>query len=514
MDAQRSQPDAGPHSEARTELLMRLQEVNDLSSAGAVLGWDQSTYMPPGGGAARGRQVATLTRLAHERFTDPTIGHLLDKLTPYAEDLPYEHNDAALIRVTRREYERAMRVPADFMARVAAHTAVTYGTWSQARPANDFARVIPALEETLRLSRAYADYFPGYEHIADPLIDRYDTGMTAGEIGPLFAELRNKLSNMVRAIGQQPPIDAAILHQHYPEIAQHDFGVEVIRQIGYDFDRGRQDISPHPFTTNFSIGDVRITTRFNEYDLNEGLFSTLHECGHAVYEQGIDPLLEGTPLAQGTSAGVHESQSRLWENLVGRGRNFWQHYYPQLQACFPEQLGNVAMEEFYRAINKVERSLIRTDADEVTYDLHVIIRFGLELDLLEGQLAVADLAEAWHERYEEALGVRAPTDENGVLQDVHWYGGLIGGSFQGYTLGNIMASQLMDAALRANPAIPDEIARGDFAPLHAWLRANIYHHGSKFTAAELLERVTGGSLKLEPYLHYLTAKFGDLYPGI
>ncbi len=512
MDLRLKQPDAGEYEEARADLLTRLHEVNDLNSAGAVLGWDQTTVMPPGGSAARGRQMATLTRLAHERFTDVAIGRLLDDLTPYAETLPYDHDDAALVRVTRREYERATRVPSKFMAQVAAHTATAYGAWTQARPANDFASVIPSLEETLRLSREYAGYFEGFDHIADPLIDRYDTDMTAAQIGPIFAELQAALSPMVQAISEQPPIDASPLHRHFPQAAQHDFGVEVIRQIGYDFDRGRQDISPHPFTTSFSIGDVRITTRFNEYDLNEGLFSTLHECGHAVYEQGIDPALEGTPLASGTSAGVHESQSRLWENLVGRGRDFWQHYYAPLQAVFSDQLGDVSEEDFYRAINKVERSLIRTDADEVTYNLHVIIRFGLELELLEGKLAVANLAEAWHDRYEEALGVRAPTDENGVLQDVHWYGGLIGGVFQGYTLGNIMASQFFDAAIKARPSIPAEIRGGEFAPLHDWLRTNIYHHGSKFTASELLEQVTGSALTLEPYLTYLNEKFGELYP--
>ncbi len=511
MDPLPSQLDGGEYATARADLLTRLHEVNDLNSAGAVLGWDQTTVMPPGGAAARGRQIATLTRLAHERFTDIAIGRLLDELTPYAETLPYDHDDAALVRVTRREYERAARVPADFMARTAAHTAAAYGAWTQARPANDFAGVVPALEETLRLSREYAGYFDGFDHIADPLIDRYDTDMTAAQIEPLFTALQAALSPMVQSMSEQPPIDASPLHRYFPQAAQHDFGIKVIRQIGYDFERGRQDISPHPFTTSFSIGDVRITTRFNEYDLNEGLFSTLHECGHAVYEQGIDPALEGTPLASGTSAGIHESQSRLWENLVGRGRDFWQYCYPPLQAVFPDQLGDVSEEDFYRAINKVERSLIRTDADEVTYNLHVIIRFGLELELLEGKLAVADLAAAWHDRYEEALGVRAPTDEDGVLQDVHWYGGLIGGVFQGYTLGNIMASQFFDAAIKARPSIPAEIRGGDFAPLHDWLRRNIYQHGSRFTATELLKQVTGNPLTLDPYLTYLNEKFGDLY---
>lgn len=263
--------------------------------------------------------------------------------------------------------------------------------------------------------------------------------------------------------------------------------------------------------TKFSLGDVRITTRVKETDLSEALFSTLHEAGHAMYEQGIRFDLEGTPLAGGTSAGVHESQSRLWENLVGRSRPFWQHYYPQLQAQFSNQLGAVSLDEFYGAINKVQRSLIRTDADEVTYNLHVMIRFDLELALLEGSLAIKDLPEAWHGRYQSDLGLRAPDNRDGVLQDVHWYAGTIGGSFQGYTLGNIMSALFYDQAIQQHPAIPDEIGQGQFATLHNWLRDNIYQHGSKFTANELIERVTGGPLTITPYINYLKQKFGELY---
>jgi len=267
----------------------------------------------------------------------------------------------------------------------------------------------------------------------------------------------------------------------------------------------------HPFTTKFSLGDVRITTRVKEDYLGECLFSTLHEAGHAMYEQGINRDFEGTPLGTGTSAGVHESQSRLWENLVGRSRGFWQFFYPQLQAVFPSQLGAVPLEMFYRAINKVERSLIRTDADEVTYNLHVMIRFDLELALLEGRLAIGDLPAAWRERYQADLGIVPPADRDGVLQDVHWYDGIIGGAFQGYTLGNIMNAQFYEAALRAHPEIPAEIARGEFATLHNWLKTNIYQHGSKYTASELVESVTGQPLSIEPYIRYLRAKYGELY---
>jgi carboxypeptidase Taq len=361
------------------------------------------------------------------------------------------------------------------------------------------------------MSRQYANFFPGYQHIADPLIDAADYGMSARQIGPLFEELRQQLSPLVKAIGQSRQVDDSVLHRQYPEPLQVQFGESLVRDLGFDFSRGRQDKTHHPFMTKFAWGDVRITTRYSETDLADGLFSSIHETGHALYELGIDQKYEGTPLDTGTSAGVHESQSRLWENIVGRSAGFWEYYFPKLVAVFPGQLAGTGVEEFYRAVNKSQPSLIRTDADEVTYNLHVIIRFGLELDLLEGKLAVADLPEAWHARYVESLGVSAPDDRDGVLQDVHWYGGKIGGAFQGYTLGNIMASQFYAAALAAHPQIPGQICQGNFATLHHWLRENIYRHGSKYTANELLERVTGGPLTLAPYLDYLRTKYGGIY---
>jgi carboxypeptidase Taq len=285
----------------------------------------------------------------------------------------------------------------------------------------------------------------------------------------------------------------------------------IIRRYGYDFERGRQDKTHHPFMIPFSLGDVRITTRFNENDVTDGLFSTLHESGHAMYEQGIEQAFEGTPLASGASSGVHESQSRLWENLVGRSRPFWDYFYPQLQEQFPEQLKDVTLDRFHRAVNRVHRSLIRVDADEVTYNLHVMIRFELEAQMLEGALSVVDLPDAWHARYEADLGLRAPDDRDGSLQDVHWFSGTVGGAFQGYTLGNIMGALFYDKARQSHPEIDEEMGRGEFGALHGWLRDNIYRHGSKFTAAELIERVTGGPLTIEPYVAYLQNKFGDLY---
>lgn len=491
------------------ELKDRLREVEDLNLVTALLNWDQSTYMPPGGAPARGRQMALVSRLAHEKFIDPAIGRLLDDLRDYEESLDPGHDDAALIRVARRGYEKAVRVPPQLLSELSEHAARSYQTWTTARPADDFAAVEPMLEKTLDLSRRIADCFPGYDHIADPLVDFADEGMKAESVRALFADLRAQLVPLLREVLEQPEVDDSCLHQTFPEEGQRAFGEMVIRQLGYDFNRGRQDKTHHPFMTKFSLGDVRITTRFQEDFLANGLFSTIHEAGHAMYEQGIDMKYEGTPLAGGTSAGVHESQSRLWENVVGRSRVFWNHYYPQLQTYFPQQLGDVELETFYKAINKVQQSLIRTEADQMTYDLHVMIRFDLELALLEGSLSVHDLPDAWRSRYQSDLGVSAEQERNGVLQDVHWFAGTIGGVFQGYTLGNIMSALFYQQALLAHPEIPSQIGQGEFKTLHDWLEHNIYRHGSKYTANELIQRVTGGPLTIEPYIAYLRGKFLD-----
>jgi carboxypeptidase Taq len=494
-----------------TELKTRLMEISDLHHAGNLLSWDEATYMPPGGAPARGRQTALLARLAQEKSIDPALGKLLDDLRLYEDSLPYDSDDASLIRVARREFERAIRIPPQFISEFYEHASKSYNTWVTARPDNNFKALEPLLLRSVDLSRQMADFFPGYEHIADPLIDFADYGMKATTLRTLFAHLRRELIPIVQAITSQPPADDSCLKQHYPQADQLEFGLDVIRQLGYDFNRGRQDLTHHPFMTSFSLGDTRITTRVDENDFSYCLFSTIHESGHAMYEQGIRMVLDGTPLGGGTSAGVHESQSRTWENLVGRSRGFWEYFYPKLQAKFPTQLNGVSLDTFYRAVNKVQRSLIRTEADEVTYNLHVMIRFDIELALLEGNLLVRDLPEYWHVRYNADMGMRAPDDRDGVMQDVHWFGGTVGGSFQGYTLGNIMGGQFFTQALKAHPEIPHEMSQGKFDTLHTWLIDNVYQHGSKFTANELIERATGGPLTIEPYLAYLKMKYGELY---
>ena len=493
------------------ELKRLLVEAGDLKAVNAILEWDQSTYLPAGGVAARSRQASLVARLAQEKATDPRIGRLLDKLTPYAERLGYDHPDAALVRVARRKYERAIKVPPAFMGVLYALDAESYSVWAKARQENDFRAVQPYLEKILEYSRRLADFFPGYEHIADPLIDFYDYGMKATTLRQLFAELRRELVPLVQAILAQPTIDDSCLRHFFDPQKQLRISEELIAKLGYDFKRGRQDLTHHPFTTSFASGDVRVTTRVQEHYLGECLFSSIHEAGHAMYEQGVRAEFDSTPLGNGTSAGVHESQSRLWENQVGRSRGFWEYALPLLQNTFPEQLKKVKLEEFYRAVNKVSRSLIRTDADEVTYNLHIMIRFELELGLLEGKLQVRDLPEIWHARYQSDLGVHAPDDRDGVLQDVHWYAWLIGGAFQGYTLGNIIGAQFFAAALRTHPEIPAEIRAGHFATLHGWLVENIYQYGSMYTADELVSRVTGEPLSIRPYISYLKSKYGEIY---
>jgi carboxypeptidase Taq len=500
-----------PPLTALTDLKQRLDHLGDLGGAMALLRWDEATHLPAGGGEARGRQVATLGRILHERFVDPEIGRLLDRAEREVEGRPYDDPDAALVRVTRYDYEQATRIPPSFSAEFGAHSAEQYARWSEAREAGDVSIVIDGIERTLELSRRFSDYLGPADHPADVLIDQSDRGMTVARLRPLFAELRAGLVPLVEAVTGAEPLDDALLRQHYDADEQLAAGLEIAQAFGYDAARGRQDTSPHPFAIGIAVDDVRITTRVNEGSLIEGLYSTLHEAGHAMYEQGIDPAFDGTPLGGGVSSGVHESQSRLWENLVGRSRPFWEFALPLLQRRFPEQLAAAEPDTMYRAVNRVSHSPIRTQADELTYNLHVIVRFDLECALLEGSLAVADLAEAWRARYATDLGVEIDDDRDGVLQDIHWFAGPIGGAFQGYTVGNVLSAQLFGAATAAHPEIVRDGGRGRFGALHGWLRETVYRHGRAFTPTELIARATGGPLTAAPYLRYLDRKYRELY---
>lgn len=489
------------------ELKRKLGEIADLKAASAVLNWDQATFMPKGGTVARGRQRATLDRIAHEKMVEPALGRLLDQLQPVLDKRDADDDDASLLRVTRRDFERAIKIPAALVARLAEHSNRAYATWIEARPANDFSRVQPLLEMGVELSLEMSMALGGGVHPMDPLLDGAEPGMTVADVRRLFDALRQPLRSLLLNATATRPSDGACLLQHFPEAKQLGFGLKLAERFGFDLSRGRLDQSPHPFSTAFCVGDVRITTRVKANDLSETLYSTLHEAGHAMYEQGVSAAYDRTPLAGGASSGVHESQSRLWENIVGRGDSFLGYAFPLLQREFPEQLKRIPLKTFCRAINRVAPSLIRTDADELTYNLHIMIRFDLECALLEGRLAARDLPQAWNARYAEDLGVASTTDTDGCLQDVHWYGGLIGGGFQSYTIGNILASQFYGAALARHPSIPSEISAGKFGTLHDWLIENIYRHGRKYDPAQLVERVTGGPMSIVPYLDYLTHKY-------
>ncbi len=491
-------------------LKTRLAEIADLHATGALLGWDQETYMPDGGAAERAEQLATVEKIAHEKFTADEIGVLLDDLRSLADQLDYESDDAALLRVTRRDYEKSRKLPTELVVELSRATSHGVEAWKKARATNDFAHFRPFLEKIVELTIQKGEALGYEENIYDALLDDFEPDMRVSQINPIFQQVKDATVPLVEKVAAQPPIDDSFLHQYFDPQKQWEFGLAVVKDYGYDFTRGRQDKSAHPFTTSFGVGDVRITTRILDDYLPSALFSSLHEAGHGLYEQGIAPSLARTPLRDGTSLGVHESQSRMWENVVGRSLGFWQHYYPQLQKTFPEQLGNVPLTDFYRAINKVTPSLIRVEADEVTYNLHIFIRFELEQDLLAGRLKVADLPDAWNEKYRAYLGITPDSDANGVMQDIHWSSGLIG-YFPTYSLGNILSMQFFNKMIADNPAIPAEIAEGKFDTVLGWLRENIHRHGRKFTPTELIARVTGGGIDAQPYINYITEKYSAIY---
>ena len=490
-------------------LRLHLATFADLEAAAAVLRWDQHTQMPPGGGVRRALQLATLTRLAHELLTSDETRRLLDAAERAVGGADPASDDSALVRVTRREFDRASKLPAAFVAEQRRVASLATQVWEQARRSNDFALFRPHLEEVFRLARREADYIGYRGHPYDALVDRYDPGVTAEELERVFGRLLEVIVPLVRAIASRSgAVDSRILDGEFDEAAQRMFALETVRAFGFDLQRGRLDLSAHPFSTKFHRDDVRITTRFGRR--LSAVFGMFHEAGHAMYSQGTAPALERSPLAEGAGNGIHESQSRLWENLVGRSRPFWEHAFPRLRSAFPEQLRDTDPERIYRAVNCVEPGFIRVSADEVTYNLHVVLRFELEKSVLTGDLAVRDLPEAWTGKMRAYLGLTPPTDTDGVLQDIHWSGGWIG-SFPSYTLGNIASVQLFEAARRAHPGLADDIRAGRFGTLYGWMRDHVYVHGRKFFASELLQRATGSPLTPEPYLAYLENKFGDLY---
>jgi carboxypeptidase Taq len=487
-----------------------LSRVRDLEMATSVLGWDRETYMPEGGAAARARQLGTLSEMAHELFVRDEVGEWLEALRPYEESLAFDSDDASLIRVARRDYEKERRVPSKLVGELARAASLGHQSWVEARKAADFSMFQPSLERLVDLRITWANCFDYEESIYDPLLDRFEPGLTRAKVQEVFGAFRPPLVELVAAISdRQGRVDASCLEGDFDEATQWDLGIEALKLMGYDFKRGRQDRAAHPFTTHFSNDDVRITTRFDRRNVASALFSTVHEGGHALYELGVSPTLDDTILGDGASMVLHESQSRMYENVVGRSRGFWRYFYPALQARFP-QFKEVELETFYRAINQVRPSFIRVEADEVTYGLHIILRFELEQALVTGELAVADLPEAWNSRMQDYLGLTPPNDALGVLQDIHWSSGMIG-YFPDYLLGSMLSVQLFDQAKAEVPDLLAEIERGELSNLRQWLGEKVHQHGRKFTLDELTERVLGTGLSSESYLAYLRDRYGEIY---
>jgi len=486
-----------------------LAEISDLNYAAALLGWDQQTYMPSGGAEARGNQLALLGRLAHERATSPELGKLLDELKPNAAGLDPDSDDARLVKVTARGYEKAVRVPVKHVVEFSQATTLGQQAWVEARAKSDFSIFRPHLEKIVALRQEYAAFFPNFEHPYDALLDDFEPNMSTADVKAIFDGLRPKQVELIKAIAGKPQVDDSFLHQPFDEKKQWDFGVEVITKFGYDWNRGRQDKAAHPFTTGFSVNDVRITTRVDPNFLNSMIFGTMHECGHALYGMGIAPEFERNTLGGGASLAVHESQSRMWENLVGRSFPFWQHFYPRLQETFP-QLAGVPLEKFYKGINKVQPSLIRVEADEATYNLHIMLRLEMEIALLEGKVAAKDMPDLWNAKMQEYLGVTPPNDAKGVLQDIHWSFGAIG-YFSTYALGNLVSVQLWEKINQDIPDLVEQIRQGKFEALLGWLREKIHRHGAKFEPQELVQKVTGSKIDPAPYVRYLTKKYSEIY---
>lgn len=487
-----------------------LAEVSDLQYAAALLEWDQQCYMPDGGGETRGYQLSTLQRLAHERFTSDEVGGLLEDCAALVKDLDPDSNDARLVKVTNRLYDKRTRVPASLVGEFFEAVGKAHTIWVQARAENNFAKFKPILEQIVDLRRQYAACFQPYEHVYDALLDDFEPGMKTAEVQAIFEKLRPQQVELIQAIRAQPQVRNDFLFQAFDSQKQWDFGEMVITAFGYDWTRGRQDKTAHPFTSTFGRDDVRLTTRVDPNILTPALFATLHECGHGLYEQGSAPELERTPLAGGASLAIHESQSRMWENLVGRSLPFWRHYYPRLQQVFPTQLGNVDLETFYHGINQVAPTFIRVEADEATYNLHIMLRLEIEIGLMEDSLQVGDLPEIWNDRMQAYLGITPPNDTLGVLQDVHWSSGLIG-YFATYALGNVISAQFWEKIAVDIPDLIEQIERGQFAMLLEWVRTKIHRHGKKFFPQELVMRVTGSKIDPEPYMRYLRTKYSQIY---
>jgi carboxypeptidase Taq len=491
------------------ELLRRLAEISDLERAGYLLAWDQETKMPPLGAPARAEQLATLARLAHDRATTPELGSLLEELRELEESSERESFEASVIRVARRDYEKERSIPSELRAEMTRAGSLGYAAWLEARAAADYEIFRPHLEHRLELARQYVACHEPYDDPYDVLLDDNERGMRTADVAAVFARLKEVLVPLVAGIGE--PVDDSCLRGDFPLERQREFSLEMMARWGMDEQSWRLDDTVHPFMTSMSGTDIRLTTRF-DHDNPGGILSCLHEFGHGIYERQVDERYARTTLQDGTSSSFHESQSRLWENVVGRRLSTWRFFYPRLQKTFPEQLGDVPLPVFHRALNRVAPGPVRVDADEVTYSLHIVLRFELERELLAGTVSSPDLPEAFDAKLREYLGVEPANVVEGVLQDVHWSDSNFG-YFPTYALGNVIATQLWERATGELGDLDVEFERGEFGSLREWLREHVHRWGRAFEPAELLERVVGGPLDAEPYVAYLRAKVDALETG-
>jgi carboxypeptidase Taq len=495
-------------TESRLHELKELdRKIHRLASIKATLEWDQETYLPPSAVEERSEQLALLEGMVHDLQTSPLLGPLTAEL---AEATLPSDEDRALVRLHRREYDRSSKLPKELVEREARLIGVAQPNWAQARKNNDFARFAPHLAQLVDLAREKADLLGWKEHPYDALLDQYEPGTTSAEVKAVFDGLEAGVAGLVKTLRARPQVRNDFLSRSYPREVQEALGRRVAGDLGFDWKAGRLDVTTHPFCTTLGPRDVRITTRYDEHFFNMALYGIIHETGHALYEQGIDPRFGTSILGSGTSLGIHESQSRFWENFIGRSRPFVDRYFPVFQEAYPRSLSDVDPDAFYRGINLVEPSFIRVEADEVTYSLHIILRFRLELALLDGTLKAADVPAAWNELFTKLFGVTPPDDAQGCLQDVHWsMGGL--GYFPTYALGNLYAAQFFETLKKAHPDWETLVRAGNFAPLLAWLRTNIHQHGRVYPAGELCLRVTGQPLDPTHFLRYLTDKYGAVY---
>jgi carboxypeptidase Taq len=485
----------------------KMQKIADVKYASAVLQWDQETYLPKKGNHFRGRQIATLAEIAHQQFTDESVGNLLNELMAVDNLSASEKRN---VQLTLEDYNRNKKLSPEFVRKMSETVNQSFHAWIEARKKNSFAVFEGPLHQLIELKKQEADALGYTAHPYNALMNDYDKGLTVHVVDEIFKNLLPSLSDLLNNIKSKPQVNDSFLYQHYHKDDQWKFGTELLKRIGFDWEAGRQDISEHPFTTNFNNSDVRVTTRIDENDFNNMTWSCLHEGGHALYEQGLPAEQYGLPLGEYCSLSIHESQSRLWENCVGRGLPFWEYNFSLAKSFFNDQLANVSVEEFYKAINKVQPSLIRTEADELTYHFHVYIRYEIEKELIQGTLKTSDIPVYWNDMYKKYLGVNVPDDKNGCLQDVHWSHGSLG-YFATYSIGSLYASQLYAAIGRENNLMSMEIAQGNTSNILAWLRKNIHAYGRMYTSQELCNKATGEPLNSTHFINYAVKKYTGIY---